>query len=67
MCHMGAWEPHLTTKLYLSFGRYDFMLLGQLLLFFKKSGSSGFKLDISGSSFFFAMNKGLLILFASDT
>ena len=66
MYHMGAWEPHLTTKLYLSFGRYDFLLLGQLLLFFKKSGSSGFKLDIRGSSFS-ATNRALLILLAFDT
>ena len=62
----GSCEPHLPNRLYLSLGRYDFLLLGQLLLFFKKSGSSAFKLDITGSSFFFAMNRALLILFAFD-
>ena len=30
----GACEPHHPNRLYLSLGRYDFLLLGQLLLFF---------------------------------
>ena len=64
---MGAWEPHLTTKLYLSFGRYDFLLLGQLLLFFKKSGFIGIQIGYKRVLLFSATNRALLILLAFDT